>query len=102
MEYTEEQKQGFITEFATKKKRQLAATIPFVAVVLGAFVFSDPETGILFGISPLIWIPAALLLVAGMVAFAFTNWRCPACNKYLGKGFNPAFCPKCGVQLKGN
>jgi rubrerythrin len=45
-------------------------------------------------------LPFAFVVIAGFVAFAFTNWRCPACNKYLGKTFNPSFCPKCGVALR--
>lgn len=47
------------------------------------------------------------LLLAGMVASlagaaigSAINWRCPSCNRYLGKRFSPAFCSHCGVQLK--
>jgi rRNA maturation endonuclease Nob1 len=31
--------------------------------------------------------------------FSLFNWRCPSCNKYLGKAINAKFCAKCGVQL---
>jgi hypothetical protein len=34
------------------------------------------------------------------LGFTFWNWRCPACNSYLGKGAFPRFCPKCGTRFK--
>jgi rubrerythrin len=40
------------------------------------------------------------MVVAGALIFSFVNWRCPACTRYLGRGWNPKFCPKCGVQLR--
>ncbi len=48
--------------------------------------------------------PVGVALVAAAMAailvFTFQNWRCPACQKYLGKGGFPRFCPHCGVALK--
>jgi len=32
--------------------------------------------------------------------FSLYNWRCPACNKYLGKQRSPKYCSKCGVALQ--
>jgi hypothetical protein len=32
--------------------------------------------------------------------FSFRNWRCPACDKYLGKAIGPRFYAKCGVALQ--
>ena len=32
--------------------------------------------------------------------FSFRNWRCPACNGYLGRSMSMNFCPKCGVELR--
>jgi len=40
------------------------------------------------------------VLVAAAVIFSFANWRCPACNGYLGRGINPKFCSKCGTELR--
>jgi predicted RNA-binding Zn-ribbon protein involved in translation (DUF1610 family) len=34
------------------------------------------------------------------LVFSLRNWRCPACNKYLGKGTLPHYCPNCGVELR--
>ena len=41
-----------------------------------------------------------VVLVAGALIFSFRNWRCPACNRYLGKQYSPKFCSKCGVVLQ--
>lgn len=35
--------------------------------------------------------------ILALAALSFWNWRCPACEKYLGKTNNPKFCPSCGV-----
>lgn len=43
--------------------------------------------------------PAAVVLILGGLGFSLYNWRCPACNKYLGKAMSPKFCAKCGVEL---
>ena len=38
-------------------------------------------------------------VIGALLLFSFYNWRCPACNKYLGKSGIPKFCPKCGEQI---
>ena len=35
-----------------------------------------------------------------VVLFSFVNWRCPACNKPLGRYGNPRFCFRCGAPLQ--
>ena len=40
-------------------------------------------------------------MVAGLLIFSWQNWRCPACDRYLGK-YPGRFCPKCGVPLRGD
>ncbi|MGB6640678.1 MAG: hypothetical protein WBG67_07890 [Thermoanaerobaculia bacterium] len=98
MEHTEEQKQQFKSKFSVLRKRQLMAAVPVVAVI--AFVaLADQTTGEAFGISPMVWGPAVVIYFVGLIAFSIRNWRCPACDKYLGKGFSPKYCPKCGAPL---
>lgn len=36
--------------------------------------------------------------IAGLVV-SYINWKCPSCKKYLGRSYNPAKCPNCGVKL---
>lgn len=98
MEFTEEQKRGFKDKFSVLRKRQLIATIPVVAIIAFA-VLADEKTGEALGISPMIWGPIVAIYVAGLVVFSIRNWRCPACDKYLGRGFSPKYCPKCGAPL---
>jgi hypothetical protein len=101
MQYTHEQSAGFKTEFARRRKRQLLATIPLLVVVLAIAMGSGKSSNQLFGLPVTIWGPVAAAVFIGTFAFAFQNWRCPACNKYLGKDWGPRFCPKCGVALSG-
>lgn len=41
-----------------------------------------------------------LSLIAMCVFLTFRNWRCPGCQRYLGKNLNPRFCPGCGIPLQ--
>jgi hypothetical protein len=98
MEYTDGQKASFKQEFAARRKRQLILAVPLLAVFIGFAVLADERNG---GLVPTAVVaPAFLLLVGGAFVFSFRNWRCPACDKYLGKGISPRFCPKCGVALQ--
>jgi len=99
MPYTEEQLERFRTAFARRRRNQLLLAIPIILIVLFVSAKSDRNSSSLAGI------PAQYLGVAGIVlalcALAFTlyNWRCPACNRYLGRVIFPRFCTKCGVPL---
>lgn len=35
----------------------------------------------------------------GAIILSYMNWKCPNCNKYLGKSLSHKFCPHCGEQL---
>jgi len=100
MEYTEDQKASFKQEFATRRKRQIILAVPLVAIILGFAVFADERNNAVLGIPVDVAGPVLLVLVGAAVVFSFRNWRCPACDKYLGKGLGPRFCPKCGVPLQ--
>jgi hypothetical protein len=95
MEYTQEQLAGFKAEFARRQKRQFAVAAVLLLGVFFLMMMGDK--------SPLESPVGMTLLIGGMAAilfFTFQNWRCPACQKYLGKGGFPRFCPRCGVALK--
>ena len=103
MDYTEEQEARNIEEFGKIKRHQIIATVLFAPFMIVFVVFAgaaDPKTGEAFGISPVAVIPILAVALLSLVVFSVRNWRCPGCNKYLGKGFNPSYCPKCGAQLK--
>ena len=101
MEYTEEQKATFKQQFARRRKRQLILAVPLVVMVLGFAVLTDERNQVTLPGIPASILPAVFLaVVVGALIFSLRNWRCPACDKYLGKGVNPRFCPKCGVALQ--
>jgi Zn finger protein HypA/HybF involved in hydrogenase expression len=41
-----------------------------------------------------------VLVIAAFTGFSAANWRCPACNKYLGQDINRRMCRKCGARLR--
>jgi hypothetical protein len=83
-------------EFARRRRRQFAVTIPLMVVVLAsAILATDAEAhenrvvaAVVFGIT-----------LVSLVAFSLVNWRCPSCRVYLHKVTNPKFCPNCGVAF---
>jgi hypothetical protein len=101
MEYTEAQKATFKQEFAARRKRQIMLAVPLVALFLGVAIFSDEkDQAALPGIPMRVVAPVLVAAVVGALIFSLRNWRCPACDRYLGKGASPRFCPKCGVALQ--
>lgn len=97
-EYTEEQKQQFVEDFAARKRKQIFASLPIAGIVI-LFIIAGEDQSIL-SVQPEIWVPIAMIFIIATLLFSFRNWRCPACSKYLGRGFGPAFFPGCGVALK--
>ncbi len=41
----------------------------------------------------------ACVVTIGVVIFTIINWRCPNCNKYLGRSIASKFCKNCGANL---
>jgi hypothetical protein len=100
MEYTDQQKQEFRSQFATKRRRQLMIAIPII-ILLIPLIMADETSELVLGSIPIYAYAGIIIVLAiGCVIFSFKNWRCPACDKYLGKTINPRFCSKCGVELK--
>jgi hypothetical protein len=100
MSYTAEQESEFKRLFAARRKRQAMVAIPFIAALLVIVMGRGGERMDLLGVSAVIWGPVLAVFVVGALVFSFKNWRCPACNGYLGKAFNPRYCSKCGVELR--
>jgi len=82
--------------FAKIKRRNLIAglLVPLPAILLfltgGQAALSDP------GFLTAAVLPAIVILmwVHGV------NWRCPACNAWLGRFFNVRNCPACNAELR--
>jgi hypothetical protein len=88
-----------IEEFKQKRTRQIMAVGPIILAFIALFSAEANPTGI-FGLPPNIVLGITFALIISVFIFSLFNWRCPACNKYLGKAINPKFCAKCGVQLR--
>lgn len=99
-QYSPQQLVAFKEEFAAKRRRQLLAAIPGIAGVLAIAVLGEATGGIRFGLAPAMWQPLGIGIIVGVVGFSLYNWRCPACGRYLGRGWNPAYCAKCGIALR--
>ena len=102
MQYSEQERATFRQAFTLRRRRQLGITIPlaFFLVVLASTVDGEGLVPQFSRLPGSFRVALYLVLVGGAIAFSLYNWRCPACNRYLGKGTNPQFCPKCGAPLQ--
>jgi len=98
--YTHEQEAEFKREFAERRKRQIILAVLLVPVVVAVVLAGDSLERGLLGLPPAVLPVGFLLLVACALIFSLRNWRCPACDRYLGRQLGPRFCPKCGVGLR--
>jgi predicted membrane channel-forming protein YqfA (hemolysin III family) len=99
-EFTEEQKMGFQATFAARRRSHVFAIGVAIAAAIGVAATVQENASALLGISPSVWRLAAVAVIVVVVVYNLVNWRCPACNAYLGRNVNPTFCPKCGTQLR--
>jgi len=87
-----------VDEYRQRRKRQWMFFFPFVISILLVMIFGDRSRFLGMPAAWLTWIALALGVAYGLASYF--NWRCPACDRYLGKHVNPTFCPKCGTRLK--
>ena len=99
MQHSEEEKAQFKQLYAARRRNQLMVSIPLVVVVFAVVLTEDRGRGTILGLSREVVGPIFLAIVAAGLFYSFRNWRCPACDKYLGRGFNPKHCQHCGVEL---
>ncbi len=88
-----------IETFRKRRKVQWIVTVPMIALVLGLLWFRDHPQAQFHGVTADKYAIVFLIGLVAAVAFTFKNWRCPACNGYLGRAMNPKHCVKCGAQL---
>lgn len=99
MEYTAKQQASLRAQFAAKRRKQIMVAIPLIAMMILLVLSGENADKVVLGMSVEAWGPAFVILILGGIGFSLYNWRCPACNKYLGKAISPKFCSKCGVAL---
>jgi hypothetical protein len=99
LQYTEEQQASFKQQYAVRRKRQITMAIPLVVFFAGTALLGDEKTGLLLGMPRAVTMAAFTVVLGSAIIFSLRNWRCPACNKFLGSGRH-RFCSNCGVALK--
>jgi hypothetical protein len=75
-------------------------TVPLVAWIFALALSENRSTGTLLGMPAGVVASITLVVVAAALVFSFRNWRCPACNAYLGRTMNPRHCQNCGAALR--
>ncbi len=83
-------------EYAARRRRQALSVVP--VGVLGVLV--SLGGGGLLGLSQQAGIFVAGAVILAFFGYSLVNWRCPACDGYLGQRLNPRQCPSCGQALR--
>ena len=88
MEYTDQQRADFQDAYARRLRKQLfMIALVFAAIAPLPFI-EDGDTYL--GLRGAVIGPIAFFaIVIAWVIFHDRNWRCPACENYLGRAFNP-------------
>jgi hypothetical protein len=85
-------------EFLAKRRRHTMMIVPFAILIVAAWLTRGPDT--VLGLEPRTFMILAVAACALAGAWSFYDWRCPACNWFLGRKVNPGACPRCGVALR--
>jgi hypothetical protein len=100
LEYTDQQRAAFKDAYAKRLRKQLLMIVLLLAV-MAPLPFIE-GSAIFFGLSGAVLGPISLVaIVIGWVILNGRNWRCPACDNYLGRAFNPKNCHRCSIELRG-
>lgn len=102
MTYSDQQILEFRCQFSERRKRQLILAVILLPLVIGVQLMRHGEGGgtlEAIGLTEAAAGKAFFGLVVGALLFSFKNWRCPACDAYLGRSVGHKFCPKCGVKF---
>ncbi len=85
-------------EYRRRQSRQFVAiALVMFDVLLGAVLHK--RTGLL-GLSRQAIFALQAIGIAAFAGFTAWNWRCPACNKYLGSDVFRERCKACGTRLQ--
>jgi rubrerythrin len=87
-------------EYKKRRTRQLLVAIPLIPIIFIMRHSQRSEEVLFDGISNSTISTIGIIFMVSALVFSLYNWRCPGCKKYLGKGFNPKHCPKCGSELR--
>lgn len=83
--------------FTKRKKRQNLATTFIVIMSISLLFLREvllPYKDIV------LWV--IIISVVSIIVLNYFNWRCPNCDRPLGRETNMTFCKHCGVRLTEN
>jgi hypothetical protein len=89
-----------VAEFRRRRRKQFLAMTPSLMMLFMYLWANQRGTLDVVGIPRDMFEGVALLSLPPLLLFTVSNWRCPNCNEYLVRGFNPHECPKCGVSFQ--
>lgn len=92
--------QSVFEKFRIKRQRQITVAIIILPLVAGLVYLDWAKSDQVLGIPADSYSIMALIGVFAALAYSIYNWRCPSCNKYMGRNINPKSCPRCGVDLQ--
>jgi len=84
-----------VEEFRRRRKRQLWLAAFLIAGLISLTWLMERQ-----GQSEKARGAIVITIVLAALAYSWRNWRCPACNGYLGKSAFLSFCPRCGIPLR--
>ena len=99
MQYTDEQRLQFKVAYVQRRRRQLLLSGPLLLLVFAASMARGSHAQTFLGMPIETGGPVFFLIIIAALAFSWRNWRCPGCDSYLGRNFNPRHCPGCGLEL---
>lgn len=92
-------KEEVMSTFKRRRKVQMAISGSMIALILISWLGASRGAKYFQHIPPhYLGLTFGALILASLV-LSLINWRCPACNTYLGKKISPRFCSKCGTEL---
>ncbi len=81
-----------------QRRLQIAGLVVVVVFALLACL-ARIIRGDLLGIPFPIWVSLAAILLVMKLVYLFAAWRCPRCGGFLGSGYHPRFCSRCGLEF---
>jgi hypothetical protein len=88
-----------LEESNRRRGRQQALSLWLLPLIgLGFYLKHRPGTFGCTGMQLFLLIEVPCVIVA--VGYTYRNWRCPACDRYLGSKLNIGRCRHCGARLR--
>ena len=98
MELSKHSNNDLMKAFSAMKRRQISLLwvgFPFIIVLCWFKSFPEQLNNLVTGVMAIF----AITYLTVATIFSLRNWRCPRCNKWLGRDLSPPSCKGCGLQF---